>query len=613
MYASECLFGVCTVDTTDDTHDASGGDDRFCDDGTGHCSLRAAIETYNNSFHVDTIEVPRLNQSNPTYFLTLGTPLEITATESDLLIHGQNNPVIHGCNEEVTECSNTTPTAIFRISNDKTQTTIEISGVQIQYGRGGANIESQLSNGLPGVIFIHKGSSLRLTNSAVANNHGGFAAGIMNLGYLELNSCKVNNNTATRGGQGAQVQESGAITNFGEADIIATEITMNCGFRGGGIENGGVLRIARSLLFANRAAQGGAIFNGADTRTNPNQNLSGGNTHAQLYIDNSVIEGNSILRFDSQVGDPTKDCQNQQSHIDKEEWNGGAISNGAKAGRASAGGAISTSGEVHIRSSTIGGRLDGPVRGAQDNRNWALRGGAIENGEGGYAEIFNSTISGNAAQRGGGIYNTGKMDIRWSTITKNDIEFLFLISPDAGDKVGGGIDNEGVLQMESTILAGNTARKLVSSPPTRYPLFSPDCFSRRDHSNGYLVSFSDNLVGVFNENCDSWFNLWVFIIHPIPPFLPPTFFDFIGSEDEPLEPMLCDLDRRPTVFVPGFTPTHRLKQGSPAIDKVVNIFGVLDCPEKDQRGRPRPVGTFMCDIGAFELDDSPPCPCPPCP
>lgn len=45
----------------------------------------------------------------------------------------------------------------------------------------------------------------------------------------------------------------------------------------------------------------------------------------------------------------------------------------------------------------------------------------------------------------------------------------------------------------------------------------------------------------------------------------------------------------------GFTQTHALLAGSPAIDAGTNT----GCPATDQRGVSRPQGTF-CDIGSYE-------------
>jgi hypothetical protein len=48
----------------------------------------------------------------------------------------------------------------------------------------------------------------------------------------------------------------------------------------------------------------------------------------------------------------------------------------------------------------------------------------------------------------------------------------------------------------------------------------------------------------------------------------------------------------------GSTQTMVLLEGSPAINGV-DWNQPNDCPDTDQRGYPRPYGTF-CDIGAFE-------------
>ncbi len=53
----------------------------------------------------------------------------------------------------------------------------------------------------------------------------------------------------------------------------------------------------------------------------------------------------------------------------------------------------------------------------------------------------------------------------------------------------------------------------------------------------------------------------------------------------------------------GPTMTRALRPGSPAIDAGV----AADCPDTDQRGRPRPIdgdgdGVATCDAGAYELN-----------
>ena len=91
---------------------------------------------------------------------------------------------------------------------------------------------------------------------------------------------------------------------------------------------------------------------------------------------------------------------------------------------------------------------------------------------------------------------------------------------------------------------------------------------------------------------------------PPPPFLrPPTSGgDNISSDNScnltgpgdrnGIDPVLGPLSSNG-----GFTPTHALLSGSPAIDAVLN--NPCPPPATDQRGRSRPRGA-RCDIGAYE-------------
>lgn len=191
------------------------------------------------------------------------------------------------------------------------------------------------------------------------------------------------------------------------------------------------------------------------------------------------------------------------------------------------------------------------------SHNEATSGGGIFNGWG-TLDMSNSTISGNDANGGGGINNLGgAVNINNSTVSHNR----------ASTMGGGGIRNEdgGKLIIKNTILAENHG-------------YGPDC-------NGIIESSGHNLIGDTSE-CS-----------------------IIGS--------LGDLNNlKPHISVlgdhGGFTHTHGLLQGSPAIDNgAPESLGnrEVSCEMDDQRDVMRPMNGDLsnesrCDIGAYELDPS---------
>src|SRR5215475_11830927 len=118
------------------------------------------------------------------------------------------------------------------------------------------------------------------------------------------------------------------------------------------------------------------------------------------------------------------------------------------------GGGIQNRGTLVVRNSSIIFNIAGT----------SGSGGGIQNS--GYAEILNSTVAKNSAgggvfggSGGGGIANFGQMSITNSTIREN------LTFQD-----GGGIFNSGILQVQNTIVAGNTIPSGGPSGST-----GPDC------------------------------------------------------------------------------------------------------------------------------------------
>lgn len=195
----------------------------------------------------------------------------------------------------------------------------------------------------------------------------------------------------------------------------------------------------------------------------------------------------------------------------------------------------------------------------------------INNDNGATLTVDRSTISGNLAGTvGGGIYNQGIMNVTNSTISGNSAN-----TSNSGWSAGG-IYNSGTANITNTTITNNTA----------------DGGGGVEISSGSTVSFKNTIVaantatGPGNANCDG----------------SGTAASLGGNLEDANTCNFSQLaDQRNTS--PGLGPlqdnggptnTHALLAGSASIDRGTNS----GCPATDQRGVPRPIGT--CDIGAYE-------------
>jgi CSLREA domain-containing protein len=234
-----------------------------------------------------------------------------------------------------------------------------------------------------------------------------------------------------------------------------------------------------------------------------------------------------------------------------------SISGGAIAGNsAQTSGGINNFGVLEITDTTLSGNTAqwaaGLYSGAGDSvtilrstisANVATNDGAgITNDDGGVLAIANSTISGNIASgNGGGINNLGTLHLTQNTLTSNNAV------------VGGGIRTAiGTVTSFGNILSNNSGGNCsrVSGSLT---------------SSGYNFS-SDG-------TCNSYFSA-------------PTDKNNTNSVLGPLQNN------------GGYTFTHALQPGSPAIDAIPSGNCTL---ATDQRGITRPQGS-ACDSGAFEAE-----------
>ena len=333
----------------------------------------------------------------------------------------------------------------------------------------------------------------------------------------------------------------------------------------GAIGNSGTLTLQNSVLENNNhAGNGGAINSGTGTTLTVANSIlrnnmatgSGGsigaggaiNSHGQLTIQSSTIEGNSSgigggIRHDAIPGSTII----ISSRI---------IGNTATAGNGGG-----------IYSNTQGGLL---VRDSTFAQNSADNGGGLWI-ERGTTNILNSTVSGNSAATGGGGMSVGhnvgtllNLAIRNSTITLNNTT--------SGS--GGGIEQTNFpITLHNTIVAGNTSGPSQSTD---------DDVSTQ--GAGIDAGSSNNLIGT---------NAGVSVITN------GSQGNQIGTSQNPLDPLLGSL-----TFNGGLTETHVLLPGSPAINAGNNSQSLDENSVAlvgDQRGPQfSRIVSGTVDIGAIE-------------
>ncbi len=259
-------------------------------------------------------------------------------------------------------------------------------------------------------------------------------------------------------------------------------------------------------------------------------------------------------------------------------------------GEGTEGGGLYNAGTVNLdNAAVVGNTATGP-------------GGGIRNISTGLLRINSSTISGNktsgtpATTGGGGIANSGSLDLVNSTVANNHADgngggidnydlagaiavlssatVTGNVAADSGGATdSGGINEAGAgsfFQVTNTLVAGNSVNRAGT--------VNPDCGS--DGATDY-TSGGHNLIGVQTSGCD-----W-------------------GISDTSTHISGVNANLGGLSSNGGPTATVPLLPGSPAIDRANPGVGLGQCGSIDQRGLPR---NGRCDIGAFELQ--PPTPEP---
>lgn len=459
------------------------------------------------------------------------------------------------------------------------------------YGGGIANREGSMAlvgttvyvntaTGLGGGIF-NEAATLTMIHGEVSRNtalssHGG---GILNGGGASatLQNIRVSFNSAFNGGGISNDSLDTTMT------LIGATVEENTAINdGGGINNGGTLRLVDSVVAMNTADNiGGGIqsFSGSTEliRTTvsgnaANNGMGGGiqnSVQATLSLTNSTVSGNSADRGGgiSSVGTLTLTDSAVSANTATEA--GGGLRNEA-------------GGTLVVNRTTVSSNAAGTWTGGIRNygfaqvidttvsNNTAVNGGAgITNRPGGNMTIAGVTVWGNTTPgRTSGIGNAGIMTVTNTTVSANET-----------GEARGAIGNlaAGSMNLVSSTVSGNIG---LSGPSALYNeglmtlrnnIIDGDC-----EVLAPWESFGGNIESPGNT-CDLW--------HPEDQF-------FVTPEQLNLGPLQDN---------GGPTWTHALLPGSVAIDFAEDCVDAEGSPLlTDQRGGPRPQGP-ACDSGAFEL------------
>jgi CSLREA domain-containing protein len=388
------------------------------------------------------------------------------------------------------------------------------------------------------IFRVLLGTTVTLTNLAIRNGKtDGVGGGIVNFGTLTLANCTLAGNSA--GGGGGGIHNHGTLTlrnttvkntSSGIRNRVGTLTLANstvAGNLGTGISNvTGTLALTNSTVAHNSSRgisniRGRSGGRGTATLTEVRITDNGGG----IFNDGTFMLTNSVV------------VRNGGTAVD-----GGGIANRTK-------------GTFTIINSTIAGNSATGRGGGIFNQNDLERVSAR-------VSLTNSTVSGNLARLGGGIYNSATRGDAIVGLNNSTVAF------NSASQGGGGIHqeegaDEGVVGLRNSLVAQNSA-------PT-----GPDVLDSDPESEIFQVFAFFSLIGdssgsgITNGEGNQ-----------------------MGNVSAPIDPRLD-----PLADNGGPTRTHALQSDSPAL----NAASTPDCPATDQRGVLRPQGA-ACDIGSFERE-----------
>jgi hypothetical protein len=575
-------------------------------------SLRGAIIVANFIGGNNTIvlgQQPRHSHDHPpawVYHLTIPGADEVASKSGDLDITRGKLTIISASTNVIIDATGLGD----RIFTILPRASLTLKNLTLQGGVAPQG-RSLLSNAESGGAIYNFGT-LSLENCIITNNSSGYgsyvegngggtgggdAGGIYNLGTASLMHCFVVANSCGGGVDGGFGGNGGGIRNDGKCSLTNCIIDGNqagpgagpagnaFGLGGSGGYGGGILNFGTMILkncavggnFSGSGASGGDP-NGSITIDSPGGPGGNGGSGAGIYN-----AGRLQLAFSTVYG-------NQAGN----GGNGGSFGLGGRSGAGGGGGGIFNSGQLNLNTSTISSNFCG------------------NGGDGGTGRV--SGADGGAGGAGGGIYNSGFLNSTSCTVALNQTG----AGGAGGDTVdggagsvnsggqggdGGGIWNDaGVTNavIRNTLVAQNLVN-IGGAGGSNIVSFTIGPEEQLIPVVGQIGNPSANGVGfdVAGDFTSQGFNL-ISAGDGGTGFTNGIDADEVGSNVSPIDPLLGPLQMNG-----GWTPSHALLPGSPAIDQG-KCFGI----HFDQRGFPRPVdlatipnapGGDGTDIGAFEV------------
>jgi CSLREA domain-containing protein len=246
-FSVPCPLAPLNVTSTADAVDASIGDG-YCDDGTGNCTLRAAIQEANACAGADIITLPA-----GTYILAIAGTGEDAAATGDLDITDELTITGAGAATTVIDGG-----AIDRVLHTQSAA-VTIDAVTIRNGR----LIGTTCFDACGAGVLTTGGSLTITDSAIDSNSAS-GSDVGNAGGIYCTSCTltitnstISNNTAS--GPGWSVGGGILKTGSGTTTITNTTISGNsAGYYGGGFCVNAAVSTFTNVTITNNSASGGA-------------------------------------------------------------------------------------------------------------------------------------------------------------------------------------------------------------------------------------------------------------------------------------------------------------------------------------------------------------------